>query len=269
MTQSDANRLSVPAGAVAAFDVYGFSSYYGGSDSRIEGLWANGWDTTNGVAHPDSGIRGSRDALDLDGGGSFTVRVWAFDPYGPNGVFDQLGPDGVFGTDDDYTSPDPFDSGLSDFRAYTQVAEITNLEAPWGGSAIAQVTLEEQPSLLGKISWIDMYGDLRPLPWAQVIEASPGSHWASSATGSYRLWLSGGSYEFFVTTVGEEQFWEPSYFETVFSGPGVHVFRDVTLTVSGTATPEFTNLAFTAAIPLAALLILTSKRRSDRNQTRR
>jgi len=269
MIRSDANRLSVPAGGVAAFDVYGFNSYYGGPDSRMDGLWANGWDTTNGVAHADSGIRGSRDALELDGAGAFTVRVWAFDPYGPNGVFDSAGPDGIFGTDDDYTSPDPIDAGLSDFRAYAQTAEVTGLEAPWGGSAIARITLEEQPSLLGKISWIDMYGDQRPLAWAQVIEASPGSHWASSATGSYRLWLSEGSYEFIVTTTGEEQLWEPYSFETVFSRPGMHVSNDVTLTVSSTATSEFTNLVFTAAIPMVALLIMPSKRRNGRSQTKR
>ena len=269
MIRSDANRLSVPAGAVAAFDVFGFNSYYGGPDSRMDGLWANGWDTTNGAAHADSGIRGSRDALELDGAGTFTVRVWAFDPYGPNGVFDPAGPDGIFGTDDDYTSPDPTDAGLSDFRAYAQTAEVTGLEAPWGGSAIARITLEEQPSLIGTVSWIDMYGDQRPLAWAQVIEASPGNHWASSATGSYRLWLSEGSYDFLVTTIGEEQLWEPYNFDIVFSRPGVHVSKDVTLTVSGTATPEFTNLAFTAAIPMVALLIMSSKRRSSRSQTKR
>jgi len=269
MIRSDANRLSVPAGAIAAFDVFGFSSYYGGPDSRMDGLWANGWDTTNGAAQADSGIRGSRDALELDGAGTFTIRVWAFDPYGPNGVFDPAGPDGIFGTDDDYTSSDPIDAGLSDFRAYAQTAEVTGIEAPWGGAAIVRVTLEEQPSLVGTVSWIDMYGDQRPLAWAQVIETSPGSHWASSATGSYRLWLSEGSYEFFVTTIGEEQFWEPYNFDTVFSRPGVHVFKDVTLTVSGTATPEFTNLAFTAAISMAALLIMSSKRRIGRSQTKR
>jgi hypothetical protein len=269
MIRSDANRLSVPAGAIAAFDVFGFNAYYGGPDSRMDGLWANGWDTTNGVAHADSGIRGSRDALELDGAGTFTVRVWAFDPYGPNGVFDPAGPDGIFGTDDDYTSPDPIDAGLSDFRAYAQTVEVTGLEAPWGGSTIVRVTLEEQPSLIGTVSWIDMYGDQRPLAWAQVIETSPGSHWASSATGSYRLWLSEGSYDFFVTTIGEEQFWEPYNFDVVFSRPGVQVFKDATLTVSGTATPEFTNLTFAAAIPMVALLIMSSKRRNGRSQSKR
>ena len=269
MIPSDANRLSVPAGGIAAFDVFGFNSYYGGPDSRMDGLWANGWDTTNGAAQADSGIRGSRDALELDGAGNFTVRVWAFDPYGPNGKFDPTGPDGIFGTDDDYTSPDPIDAGLSNFRAYAQTAEVTGLEAPWGGSAIVRVTLEDQPSLIGTVSWIDMYGDQRPLAWAQVIETSPGSHWASSATGSYRLWLSEGSYSFFVTTIGEEQFWQSYNFDTVFSRPGVHVSKDVTLTVSGTATPEFTNLAFTAAIPIVALLIMSSKRRNGRSQTKR
>ena len=53
------------------------------------------------------------------------MRVWAFDPYGPDGAFDPKGPDGIFGTEDDYTLPDNFDGGLSDFRAYAQASEIT------------------------------------------------------------------------------------------------------------------------------------------------
>jgi hypothetical protein len=269
MMRSDANRLSMPVGATVAFDVFGFHSYYGGSDSRIERLWANGWDTTNGVAHADSGIRGSRDVQDLEGWGNFTVRVWSFDPYGPDGVFDANGPDGIFGTEDDYTSPDIADGSLSDFRAYTQTAEITNVEAPWGGAAAVRVTLEEEPSLLGVVSWIDMFGNLRTLPWAQVIERSPDDVWASSATGSYRLWLSlsGGSHEFYVTTIGEEQLWQPFQFEITVAGPGDHTFRDVTLSTSTIATPEFATPAWAAVIPLTALLILFSRRRHRRTHS--
>ena len=266
MIRSDANRLSMPQGAVAAFDVFGFYSYYGGPDSRIERLWANGWDTTNGAAHPDYGIGGSRDALDLDGWGNFTVRVWAFDPYGPDGVFDVNGPDGIYGTDDDYTSSDLFDGSLSDFRAYAQTGEITNVEAPWGGAAVVHVTLEEQPSLLGVVSWMDMYGDLRPLPWAQVIERTSDGVWASSATGGYRLLLSEGSHQFLVTTIGEEQLWQQFQFEIVLAKPGVHTFRDVTLTTTGTATPELPSPMLATVIPLASFLILFSKRRDRRSQ---
>jgi hypothetical protein len=264
MIRSDANRLSVPAGAVAAFDIFGFNSYYGGPDSRMDGLWANGWDTTNGAAHADSGIRGSRDALELDGGGTFTVRVWAFDPYGPNGEFDPAGHDGIFGTDDDYTSPDPIDAGLSDFRAYAQTAEVTGLEAPWGGATVVHATLEEQPSILGVVSWIDMYGNLRILPWAQIIETSYNGTWASSATGRYTLWLSlsGGPHEFYVTTVGEEQLWQSFRFEITVAGPGDHTFRDITLPTSGVATPEFGAPVWGAAVTLSALSIILSRRRS-------
>ena len=233
----------------------------------MERLWANGWDTTNGMAHADSGIRGSPDVRDLDGGGNFTVRVWAFDPYGPDGVFDANGPDGIFGTDDDYTSADLFEGSLSDFRAYAQTTEITSIEAPWGGVAVVHATLEEQPSLLGIVSWVDMYGNLRSLPWAQVIERSPDDIWASSATGRYRLWLSKGSHQFYVTTIGEEQLWQPFQFEITLAGPGVHTFSDVTLAPSSTATPEFTGPVWTAVIPLTALMILLSRRRNRRTRS--
>jgi hypothetical protein len=264
MMPSDANRLSVPQGSIAAFDVFGFHWYYGGPDSRNEGLWANGWDTTNGMLHGDSGIRGSKDVQELDGWGDLTVRVWAFDPYGPDGVFEANGPDGIFGTDDDYTSGDLVEGGLSDFRAYAQTAEITNIEAPWGGATVVHVTLEEQPSVLGVISWIDMYGNLRTLPWAQIIETSYNGTWASSATGRYRLWLSlsGGPHEFYVTTIGEEQLWQSFQFEITVAGPGDHTFRDITLPTSGMATPEFGAPVWGAAITFSALSIILSRRRS-------
>jgi hypothetical protein len=155
---------------------------------------------------------------------------------------------------------------LSDFRAYAQTAEVTDVEAPWGGAAIVRVALEEQPSLLGVVSWTDIYGNLRTLPRAQIIERSNGGIWASSATGSYRLWLSPGPHEFLVTTIGEEQLWQTFQFEITISGPGAHTFRDVTLAASGTATPEFTGPAWAAVIPLTALMILLSRRRSRRTK---
>lgn len=268
MTPSDANRLAIPTDATVAFDVFGFHSYYGDFDSRRDNFWAGGWDTTNGAIHPDSGLRGSRDALGLEGSGSFTVRIWAFDPYGPDGVFDSNGPDGIFGTEDDYTLPDTVDGSLSDFRAYTQVSEATSIEAPWGGTATVHVKLEETPSLLGIVSWLDMHASLRTLAWAQVVEISPGNAWTSSTTGSYRLWLPEGSHEFLVTTIGEEQFWEQFYFEITLPGGGAHTFRDVALTQSSATMPEFTGLTWALVVSLTAPLILLSRRRS-RSDTRR
>jgi hypothetical protein len=260
MIRSDANRLSMHRGETAVFDVFGFNSYFGGPDSRLEKLWANGWDTTSGAAASDSGIRGSRDAVDVEGSGNLTVHVWAFDPYGPDGVFDSNGRDGVFGTDDDYTSSDPLDGGLSDFRAYAQTSVTTNIQAPWGGAVEVSVTLEEQPSLLGVVSWLDMYGDMRTLAWAQVIERSADGIWASSATGSYRLWLSEGPHRFLATTIGEEQLWKPFEFEIILSRPGVQTFADVTLVISGTETPEFASPELATLVSLIALAISISKR---------
>ena len=263
MTRSDANRLSIAQGASVAFDVYGFHSYQGGRDSRTHKLWADGWDTTNGATRFDQGIRGSRNALDLEGWGNFTVRVWAFDPYGPDGTFDSNGPDGVFGTEDDYTSPDALDGCLSDFRAYAQIDELTGVEAPWGGATAVHVTLEDMSSLSGEVYWVDMYGDQRTLVWAQVIDTSPGGTFASSTTGNYRLWLSAGSHEFFVTTTGREQLWEPFYFKIV-AGNGARTFRDIVLTTAGRPIPEFANAPTWLALLSLTLLLLLSKRRIRR-----
>ena len=262
MTPSDANRLSVPANASASFDVFGFHWYNGGPDSRLDHLWANGWDTTNGVVHFDSGIAGSRDALDLEGWGNYTIHVWAFDPYGPDNRTDSAGPDGVFGTEDDYTSPDPFDGSMSDFRAYAQVAEIQDVDVPWGGVATVPVTLEDQPSVSGIVHWIDMYGDLRTLPWAQIIERSPGDTWTSSATGAYKLWLAPGSHDLYVTTIGESQLWDTYEFTVVLSKGGVHSTRDIALATLGTPTPEFQGTVWALIIPLALLIVVRKRTRA-------
>jgi hypothetical protein len=266
MIRSDANRLSMPPNATVNFDVFGFNSYYGDSDSRKDNLWANGWDTTDGAAHLDSGLRGSRDTPNFEGSGNYTVRVWAFDPYGPDGTFDSKGPDGIFGTEDDYTSPDVVDGGLSDFRAYAQVSEVTGVEAPWGGTVKVHVDLEEEPTLVGVVSWRDMYANLRTLPWAQVLEVSPGSVWASSTTGSYRMWLPKGSHQMQVTTVGEEELWEQYNFEITLNGSGAQMSRDVTLTPASTSTPEFISPAWMAVMPLTALLTLFANHRVKRKR---
>jgi hypothetical protein len=265
MIPSDANRLVMARGDTAVFDLFGFHSYSGNSDSRRDGLWANGWDTTDGTIRLDSGIRGSSDALDMEGWGNFTVRVWAFDPYGPDGEFDSVGPDGVFGTDDDYTLPDSVDGGVSDFRAYAQVTEISDLEAPWGGAAAVRIILEEQPSMLGVVSWIDMYGDQRSLPWAQIIEISPGDAWTSTATGSYKLWLTEGTHELYITTIGEEQLWEQKYLTIVLSKPGEQTFADFVLSNPSTPTPEFSRLGFPLTLSLVAVAIALSRRRVGKN----
>jgi hypothetical protein len=57
----DAHRLAVPAGEDTAFDVYGFYNYFGGKSSRNDGLWANGWDTTDGSKQSDRRLKGSKD----------------------------------------------------------------------------------------------------------------------------------------------------------------------------------------------------------------
>jgi hypothetical protein len=265
MTRSDANRLSMPRDGTVAFDVFGFHFYRGGSDSRRHGLWANGWDTTDGADQTDSGMRGSKDVLDLEGWGNFTVRVWAFDPYGPDGKFDSNGPDEIFGTEDDYTSSDLVEGGLSDFRAYTQADEIADLEAPWGGTVAVRVTLDELPSLLGTVSWVDMHEDQRGLAWAQVMDTSPGGAWASTTSGSYRLWLPNGSHELLVTTIGQEQLWEPLYFEITLPISGSHTFRDIVLTATEKEVPEFTSSTWLMVIILTSLPMILSRRRSGRS----
>jgi hypothetical protein len=97
MYPSDANRLDVPQTGLASVDIYGFYWYWGGSART----WAGGWPTVDGALQPDSGLKGTVDVPGWpgSGGGTYTVKVWAFDPRG----FDSA--DGVVYTPE--TAPDP------------------------------------------------------------------------------------------------------------------------------------------------------------------
>jgi hypothetical protein len=234
---SDANRLNYLAGFSTAFDVYGFHWYYGGPSSRNDGLWANGWETTDGTHQMDSGLPGSRDGpagLGVTGGGLYTVKVFAFDPYGP---------DGVFGTEDDWQSyyADP----------------VTSLELPWGGSQALFVTMNQMGRLSGTATWLDMYQDMTGIPWATV---SSGDSFASTTSAiidefglgftepSYFLWLPAGTHDVSISIASAPQIFAPASSTTVISD-GWSGTYDQTLVPTGVPVPEF---------PASMLLVMLS-----------
>jgi len=116
---SDGNRLNVPITSAAAVDVYGFYWYKGGAYRT----WAGGWPTNNRTAQVDYGLKGSVDIPGWagSGGGLYTVKVWAFDPYGPDGFFAAA------------TENEAFSGFSDDWRMFSMALPITNVQAPWGG----------------------------------------------------------------------------------------------------------------------------------------
>ena len=108
------------------------------------------------TATHDYGLKGSIDIPNWSGsgGGLYTVKVWAFDPYGPDNTFESEG-------------------ASDDWRMYSMATELTDVQVPWGGATELLVTMNNMATLRGTVRWFDMFSNLRPLPWAQVT-ASPG-----------------------------------------------------------------------------------------------
>ena len=88
----------------------------------------------------------------------------------------------------------------------------------------------------------------------------------SSLAGSYKLWLSEGPHDFFVTTIGEERLWEPFYFDITLAR-SANAFREADLTTASTPIPEFTDPTLIPIISLTAVLIMLAKRRSKRRRS--
>jgi hypothetical protein len=257
MTPSDANRLELAAGDVQSFDVYGFYFDFGGPTRT----WAGGWPTNNGIsgsnsgwtyAKWDSGLKGSNDipGWSGSGGGLYSVKVWAFDPRGP---------DNEYGTADDW-------------RMYEMGWPLEGIQLPWGGSTEQFITMNNLATLRGTIRWFDMYGNLLPLPWAQI-SASPGPAFdtvpaysagygaiggvTSDPSGGFIMWLPTGSHDVSVTTSEAPGVWGSSaptsnaeY--TVVVSPGWVGGGDTQLSGSGTPVPELP--AFLVPLSLFAAL---------------
>jgi hypothetical protein len=264
---ADANRPLVPAGQRQAFDVYGFYWYYGDAAQT----WAGGWPTTSGTipytggaSYVDYGLRGSTEipGWSGSGGGLYKVKVWAFDPYGPNGLFDSAAPS-------------------DDWRMYQMAWPLENVEVPWGGSVELFVTMNNMATLRGTVSWLDMFGNVRALPWAQVT-ASPGPSTdsipayaaglgavgagASDPAGAYIMWLPAGSHDVSVSTSEAPQVWSSSAptidaAHTVVVSDGWVGSHDTRLSYSeGVPVPEFSSaplpIGILAIIAVAVLLLL-------------
>jgi hypothetical protein len=247
MNPSDSNRLNYDTSASQSFDVYGFHWYYGSKSSRDDSYWANGWETTDGAFQNEYGIKGSTDTPYVKGGGTYTIKVFAFDPYGQ---------DGIMGTADDWQS---FYAGAS---PTWQAA--TNVAIPWGGGVTVGITMNQLGRLSGTPTWLDMYGDMSFVPWATV---TAGSAFAPSLSGinpswglvnvqtgtplavpGYFVWLPAGSQGVSVAVSNAPQIFAPAS-TTVVVSDGWSGTYDVTLVPTGVPVPEF---------PATALLVMLS-----------
>jgi hypothetical protein len=255
MAPSDANRIVAPAGAVVNFDVYGFYWYFG-NPART---WAGGWPTTDGINHQqlDSGLAGSNDIPGWSGSGAglYSVKIWAFDPRGPDNTYEATG------TTDDW-------------RMYSMGWELKDISLNWGGAQELFITMNNMATLRGTTRWFDMYGNLRPLPWAQI-SASPGPSTdsfpaystgngavgagSSDPSGAYIMWLPAGAHDVTVSTSEAPGIWgsgaptQNAQYSVVVSDGWVGG-GDTQLSGSGSPVPELPS----AMLPLGLFAVLAA-----------
>ena len=242
------NSLWMPAGFAQSMDIYGFYNYYGNAIRT----WAGGWPVPaggNSAAQTDSGLKGTVDVPGWVGSGAglYTVKVWAFDSRGPDYMTHSAWSDDTAGVTHD------------DWRMYAMGAELKNVQVPWGGAVELYVPMNDMATLTGTVRWFDMYGNLRPLPWAQVT-ASPGpstDQYPAYQASHYIMWLPAGSHDVSVSTSEAPQVWTSAAPTsnaafTVVVSDGWAGGGDSQLSTSGTPVPEVP--AFAAPLALFAVL---------------
>jgi hypothetical protein len=253
MVPSDANRLDAAPGSTYAADVFGFYWYWGGKASRNVGLWANGPDTVSPVLNGqssllqwDTGLRGTDSGAGVDGGGLYTVKVWCFDP--------------------------------TSYDSYQMAADVTSVQLPWGGYTNVYVENDVMGRITGTVSWTDMYGDVKAMPWLLITATgpegavlgssfpatlAPGSALAMdpSYASSYIMWLPAGTYDVTGTALAAPQAFNVPAMPGISVSPGFTTSADIGLTATGTPVPEFGVAPLVALSALAASLYVLKRRR--------
>jgi len=119
----------------------------------------------------------------------------------------------------------------------------------------------------GTVYWYDMYGDLHPLPWAQVVaEGDSGESTVSTTTdGTYMMWVAPGSYNL---TVSVDPAYTPASKTVTVSAGGIAT-ADFELQPSGKPIPEYPSVAQPVMLLIAALAatVLIRRRNHVRSPT--
>ena len=110
-------------------------------------------------------------------------------------------------------------------------------------------------SVSGGVSWVDQYGNVRPMSWAQVTAddgVSPPIV-ASTTEGSYVLWLPPGTY---TLTASSDPGFYPESAPNIAVTPGSSTSIDFILKPTGAPVPELP--AWTQPIIVLAALMTTA-----------
>jgi hypothetical protein len=115
----------------------------------------------------------------------------------------------------------------------------------------------------GTVYWYDQYGNLHPLPWAQVIAEGDGGEPAmvvSTTDGTYMMWVAPGTYN--VTASSEPGYLPETHMVTVSDGGSAAV--NFQLEPSGEPIPEYPVSVQPVMLAVAALAAAIMIRRRHR-----
>ena len=115
----------------------------------------------------------------------------------------------------------------------------------------------------GTVYWYDQYGNLRPLPWVQVIatgEDGESTVASSTADGAFIMWVVPGTYD--VTASSDPGFVPETHAVTVPDGGVVAV--DFYLEPTGKPIPEYPSALQPVMLIVAALAAVIAIRRRRR-----
>ena len=134
-------------------------------------------------------------------------------------------------------------------------------------SLMAKPSYASMSMIRGTVYWYDMYGNLRPLPWAQVVAEGSSEEPATASTttdGTYMMWVVPGSYNL---TVSVDPAYTPES-KTVTVTEGGVATADFQLQPSGKPIPEYPSVAQPVMLLIAALAatILIRRRNHVRSQ---
>lgn len=148
---------------------------------------------------------------------------------------------------------------------YMQRSVVT-ATVPLSGNATVILDLHRMAHVYGRfpetgVRWLNLFGELYPLSWAQILAAGPTSAVAYSLDGDFDLWLPNGTYTVSVWVPPYQVYQQQSITITVTDGSETSL--GFNLTETGIPIPEFsrTQLATIVIILTSLLLSLRLKRR--------
>jgi len=136
------------------------------------------------------------------------------------------------------------------------------------GNATVILDLHRMAHVYGRypetgVRWLNVFGELYPLSWAQILAAGPTSAVAYSLDGDFDLWLPNGTYTISVGIPRYQVYQQQSVTITVTDGSETSL--GFNLNETGIPIPEFSRTQFATIVIILASLLLSLRFKKRRN----